>query len=165
MAEQEQANDPQFQIERLYIKDVSFEIPNGSSVFRKEWKPELNINLNTTYNNIAQENVYEVILTVQCEVKCDQEPSFNLELQQAGLFSITDMGDEQLNHALHAFCPSILYPYAREAIADIVAKSGFPQLNLAPVNFDSLYQQKKANEATQKQNEHQQGGDGHDPNH
>ncbi|MBK2125681.1 protein-export chaperone SecB [Fangia hongkongensis] len=136
-------NEVQFQIQKVYIKDISFEIPKGAHIFNREWKPELNIALNTQVNALPEDNIFEVVLTVEANVKCADDDAFKAEVQQAGIFVIDNMNEEQLEHAKYAFCPNILYPYAREAISDIVSKGGFPQLCLAPVNFDMLYQQKQ----------------------
>ncbi|WP_440615258.1 protein-export chaperone SecB [Cysteiniphilum sp. 6C5] len=135
--------DIQFQIQKLYTKDISFEIPKGADAFKQEWKPELNVALNTKVTGLPEENMYEVILTVEADVKCGDTDAFKAEVQQAGIFLISNMEEGQLDHAQYAFCPNILYPYAREAISDLVAKGGFPQLCLAPVNFDMIYQQKQ----------------------
>ncbi|WP_116964128.1 protein-export chaperone SecB [Fastidiosibacter lacustris] len=132
----------QFQIQKIYTKDVSFEIPKGANAFKQEWKPELTVSLNTKVNNLPEDNMYEVVLTVEAEVKSGTTDAFSAEVQQAGIFVIANMEDKQLDHAQYAFCPNILYPYAREVISDLVAKGGFPQLCLAPVNFDTIYQQK-----------------------
>ncbi|MDA7742144.1 protein-export chaperone SecB [Francisellaceae bacterium] len=146
----EQAEEAQFQIHKIYIKDISFEIPEGAEAFKTEWKPELNIKLNAKHTKLSEKDSYEVILTVNCSVVCDKKESFKSEVQQAGIFTIANLEGEQLDHALKAFCPNILYPYAREAVSDMVAKGGFPQLCLAPVNFDMLYQQQKEAEKTEE---------------
>jgi preprotein translocase subunit SecB len=87
--------------------------------------------------------MFEIVLTVEADVKTAKSDAFKAEVQQAGIFLISNMKEEQLDHAQYAFCPNILYPYAREAISDLVARGGFPQLCLAPVNFDMIYQQKQ----------------------
>jgi len=138
--------EAQFQIHKLYVKDVSFEIPSGADAFKTEWKPELNIQLNTKHSGLSEKHTYEVILTVNCSVSCEGKEAFKTEVQQAGIFTISNLDETQLDNALKAFCPSILYPYAREAISDMISKGGFPQLCLAPVNFDMLYQQQKKQE-------------------
>ncbi|MFZ9035439.1 MAG: protein-export chaperone SecB [Francisellaceae bacterium] len=138
-----QQPEVQFQIHKLYIKDMSFEVPEGAKIFNKPWKPELNVSLNTNINKLEEADTYEIVLTVEADVKCDGQQAFKAEVQQAGIFNIANMADQQLDHAQYAFCPNILYPYAREAVSDLVARGGFPQLCLAPVNFDMLYQHKK----------------------
>lgn len=143
MTDNSQTNRIQFIIQKIYIKDISFQIPNGTLIFNQSWKPELNIALNTEVNTLTEKNIYEAVLNVEAHVKCDNKDAFKIEVQQAGIFQISNMDNKQLNHAKYAFCPNILYPYARETISDIVTKGGFPQLCLAPVNFDILYQQKQ----------------------
>lgn len=136
-------SDVQFQIQKIYIKDISFEIPKGADSFKQEWKPELDVTLNTKVTDLSEANIFEVILIVEINVKCHDNDIFRVEVQQAGIFFIGNMEKEQLDHAQYVFCPNILYPYAREAISDLVTKGGFPQLCLSPVNFDMLYQQKR----------------------
>lgn len=143
MAIETNTADIQFQIQKIYTKDISFEIPKGANAFKQEWKPELNLALNTKVTGLPEANMYEVVLTVEADVKCETTNAFKVEVQQAGIFLISNMKDGQLDHAQHAFCPNILYPYAREAISDLVTKGGFPQLCLASVNFDMIYHQKQ----------------------
>lgn len=131
---------PQFEIQRLYIKDVSFEAPNTPQTFIEEWKPEVELNLETRSNRI-QDTTHEVVLSVTASVKTAQKPAFVVEVQYAGVFIIAGLQDEQLKQMLGSFCPTILFPYAREVISDLVVRGGFPQLILAPVNFDALYAQ------------------------
>ena len=137
MSEEQQ---PQFMIQRVYIKDQSFESPSAPKVFQQEWKPDLNLDLNTEHTEL-EKDVYEVILTVTATVKNDDQTAFLAEVKQAGVFSISGSPKDQLGHILGAFCPNILYPYAREAISSAVMKGSFPQLALAPINFDALYMQ------------------------
>lgn len=142
-----QAEDNQFEIHKIYIKDCTFQIPNGVGVFTQEWNPELNVQIGTTAKPLAEEDTHEVTLNLKCEVKSGNDVAFNIEVDQAGVFTIKGLDEEQLHHTLGAFCPNLLYPYVRECITDIVMKGGFPQLNLAPINFDMLYQQELAAKA------------------
>lgn len=136
-AQQEQA----FAIQRIYTKDVSFEAPGAPAIFRKEWKPELNLDLNVK-NTIVEDGVYEVVLKITATNKVGDEVAFLAEVHQAGIFTIADsIEDNQRAHLLGAFCPNILFPYARECLSSLVSRSTFPQLNLAPVNFDAIYAQ------------------------
>jgi len=135
-----ETDGPQFEIQRLYIKDISFEAPNTPHTFVEEWKPEVELNLETRSNRI-QDNTHEVILSVTASVKTAQKPAFVVEVQYAGVFVIAGLPDEQLKQMLGSFCPTILFPYTREVISDLVVRGGFPQLILAPVNFDALYAQ------------------------
>ncbi|TKB55039.1 protein-export chaperone SecB [Ferrimonas aestuarii] len=148
-AANEQQAAPQFQIQRVYTKDVSFETPNSPAIFQKEWKPEVKLDLDTRSNKLA-DDVYEVVLNITVTTKVEDEVAFLCEVQQAGIFSIANLPEPQLAHALGAGCPNILFPYAREAIASQVNRGTFPPLNLAPVNFDAMfaqYMQQRAQEA------------------
>lgn len=131
---------PSFEIQRIYIKDLSFEAPNTPHTFVEDWKPEVQLNLETKSNKI-QDNVHEVVLSVTATVSTGKKPAFVVEVHHAGIFAISGIPSDQVRHMLGSFCPSILFPYAREVISDLVMRGGFPQLILAPVNFDALYAQ------------------------
>ena len=131
---------PQFNIQRIFTKDVSFETPNSPAVFQKEWTPEVKLDLDTRSNKLA-EDVYEVILSLTVTAQNGGETAFLCEVQQAGIFSISGLSEPQLAHSLGAYCPNILFPYARELVGSLVNRGTFPQLNLAPVNFDALFAQ------------------------
>jgi preprotein translocase subunit SecB len=144
MTEQaQQPNDTQFMIQRVYVKDLSYETPNTPAVFQQQWEPELTLDLNTTSTQL-EAGVYEVILTVTATVNNQKTVAFLVEVKQAGIFTIQGAPDNQLDHLLNSFCPSILFPYAREAITSQVIRGSFPQLVLAPINFDALYMQQLA---------------------
>lgn len=134
------ANAPQFEIQRIYVKDMSFEAPNTPHTFVEDWKPEVQLNLETKSNRI-QDNTHEVVLSVTATVTTSKKSAFLVEVHQAGIFVINGFPSEQLRQMLGSFCPNILFPYAREVISDVVMRGGFPQLILAPVNFDMLYAQ------------------------
>lgn len=134
-------NEAQFMIQRLYIKGSSYETKNTPAIFQQEWQPELDLNLNTT-NNLLEPNVYEVVLSVTVTVKSQKMTAFLVEVEQAGIFTVQGVPSDQLDHLLNSFCPNILYPYAREAITSQVLHGSFPQLVLAPINFDAMYMQK-----------------------
>lgn len=139
--QQGQAAEQQFAIQKLYLKDVSFESPNAPTVFADgEWQPEVNVQLNSTNQNIG-ENTYEVDLKITVTAKQGEKTAFLVEITQSGIFTIGGFPQEGLHGMLGAFCPETLFPFAREAIAELVNKGGFPQLYLAPVNFNALYTQ------------------------
>lgn len=142
MTEEKKQDEPQFMIQRIYIKDASFETPNSPAVFRDEWEPKLNLEINTS-NTLLEKNVYEVVLDITATVSNNDNVAFLSEVKQAGIFTIEGAPEDQLDHLLGSFCPNILFPYAREAVSDMVIKASFPQLVLAPVNFDALYMQQK----------------------
>ncbi|BAW79389.1 preprotein translocase subunit SecB [Candidatus Nitrosoglobus terrae] len=129
---------PQFIIQKIYIKDLSFETPNSPHIFTKEWKPELNLQLGNESQHIA-ENIYSVILSLTVTAKLNDQVAFLTEVQQAGIFTLSGYSNKDLGPLLGSYCPTILFPFAREVIADLVTKGGFPPLLLAPVNFDAIY--------------------------
>ncbi len=142
----EQANQQQFSIQKIYLKDVSFESPNSPAVFSGEWKPEVNVQLNTEIKGL-ESNMHEVTLSVTVTAKQQDKTAFLVEVKQAGLFQLAGFEQEQLGGMLGAYCPETLFPYAREAISDLVTKGGFPQLLLSPVNFNALYMQHQQQQA------------------
>lgn len=129
---------PQFQIQRIYTKDMSFETPNSPTVFSKEWKPDVKLDLDTRSNKLDK-NLFEVILAITVTATVGEETAFLCEVQQAGIFGIGDMPEANLAHTIGSYCPSVLFPYARETIASLVNRGTFPPLNLAPVNFESIF--------------------------
>ncbi len=138
MAEEQQAK--QFIIQKVYIKDVSFETPNSPVIFTQKWEPKVEFNLAS--NAQALENgLYEVSLTVTVTVKLEDKTAYLAEATQAGVFTISGFEEQELGPMIGSYCPTILFPFAREAVSDLVVKGGFPPLLLAPVNFDALYQQ------------------------
>ncbi len=125
---------------RIYLKDASFEVPNAPKIFTEEWKPETNLELNTVITQIDKD-IYDVVLNITVTTKQDEKTGFLVEVQQAGIFSVTGFTEERRLYMLGAYCPNTLFPFAREAISDLVTKGGFPQLLLSPINFRALYQQ------------------------
>ena len=139
----ENPNETQFMIQRVYVKDLSYETPNTPAVFQQQWEPELTLDLNTTHTQL-EPGVYEVVLSVTATVANQKATAFLVEVKQAGIFTIQNAPANQLDHLINSFCPNILFPYAREAITSQVIHGSFPQLVLAPINFDALYMQKLA---------------------
>ena len=133
----------QFMIQRIYIKDLSYEAPNTPAVFQQKWEPDLAIDLNTTHTKL-EKDVYEVVLSLTATIKNQNTLAFLIEVKQAGIFSINGPTEQQLDHLLHSFCPNILFPYARTIITNQATNGSFPQLILAPINFDALYTQQMA---------------------
>ncbi|MGD8615237.1 MAG: protein-export chaperone SecB [Gammaproteobacteria bacterium] len=138
--------EPQFAIHRVYLKDASFETPNSPAVFTQDWKPEVSLQLNSSVNPLESQ-VYEVVLNVTVTAQQGDKTAFLAEIQQAGIFTLRGFDEQQMGSMLGAFCPNTLFPFAREAISDLVVKGGFPQLLLAPINFDALYAQKLRQES------------------
>ncbi|MED7819544.1 MULTISPECIES: protein-export chaperone SecB [unclassified Francisella] len=142
---------PQFQIQKVYVKDLSFSIPNSDKIWSTAWRPELHTDLKVDAINLPEENTYESILTLEIKVENDGMTAFEIEVKQAGIFTVSNMQEEQVEHAKKAFCPNILYHYAREAVSDLVLSGGFPQLCLSAVNFDAMYQDSLKESADGKQ--------------
>ena len=141
----EKANDAEkrISITKIYQKDFSFESPQAPGVFRSgEWKPQTNLNLRSNHNDV-EGNLHEVILTITVEAKEEDKTLFLVELAQAGLFEIAGYGKDEFSAIIGSFCPNILFPYAREAIATAIQKGGFPEFVLQPINFDALYVQSR----------------------
>lgn len=130
----------QFSLQRIYIKDLSFEAPKSPEVFRESWQPDIELNLFTQKRHL-NDDFYEVVLGITVTAKTEEHVAFIAEIQQAGIFLIHGFDEAALGHALGSFCPSILFPYARETLDSVVIKGSFPALMLAPVNFDALYAQ------------------------
>lgn len=137
------ADERQFAIQRIYTKDVSFESPNSPQVFIGEWKPEINVNLQTAVSNLGNDN-FEVVLTVTVEAKESDKTAFMAEVQQAAIFLVKGFKEEEMGPLLGIGAPNALFPYAREAISDLVTRGSFPQFVLQPVNFEAMYAQQQA---------------------
>ncbi|QEM83629.1 protein-export chaperone SecB [Halomonas binhaiensis] len=144
-AGQQEKPQLQFSLQRIYVKDISFEAPNSPSVFAQQFKPKVALDLDTRSENVG-EDLYEIVVKVTAQVTHADSGTtcFLAEVEQAGLFRISGIEGDQLDHTLGAFCPNVLFPYARECIDNLVNRGGFPPLMLAPVNFEALYAQKKA---------------------
>ena len=142
MAENEQAaQEKNLTIQKIYIKDFSFESPRSPEIFtRQDWSPKTDLNLRSAHK-VADGDNHEVTLTITIEAKEDDKTIFLIELHQAGIFQMTGYSPEEFKAIVGSFCPNILFPYARESIASIVSKGGFPDFILQPINFDALYAQ------------------------
>jgi preprotein translocase subunit SecB len=140
MSETNGAGEKQFSIQRIYTKDISFETPNAPRVFTQKWEPSLDLNLGTHVESL-ENSTYEIVLTLTVTVKIADTTAYLVEVNQAGIFSIVGFAEQEMGPMLGSFCPNILFPYAREVVSDLVSKGSFPQLILAPVNFDALYMQ------------------------
>lgn len=129
-----------FALQRIYIKDASFESPKAPDCFRGQWQPKVNLELNSRHTTLDAD-LYEVVLQVTVTARNgDDDIIYIIELQQAGIFLIQGLKDEPLAKTLGSFCPGVLFPYARESIDSLVIKGSFPALMLAPVNFDAIYE-------------------------
>lgn len=139
----------QFAIQKIYIKDISFESPATPDVFSfKKWEPKIELNLNNANNKVA-DGVYEVVLSVTATVTNEDKTAFLVEVQQAGIFTVQGFKPEDARYILNSQCMTILFPYARETVSDLTTRGGFPPLLLNPVNFDALFAQAIKNQQAQ----------------
>jgi preprotein translocase subunit SecB len=135
------AAQPSFQIEKVYVKDVSLEIPNAPQVFLEAHQPQLEIQVRSDSTRFG-DNLYEVAITVTVTAKAGEKTLFLAEVAQAGIFSLKNVPEADLEPLLAVACPTILYPYARETVSDLVTRGGFPPVLLQPVSFEALYAQR-----------------------
>lgn len=154
-----QTGEQQFAIQKLYLKDSSFETPSSPEIFREEWRPEVNVELNVR-NTAMGESHYEVVLQVTVTARIGDKTAYLCEVHQAGIFGMSGFNDRTLQGLLGSYCPSMLFPYVREAVSDLTGKGGFPPLALAPVNFDALYTQEQARRQEQENATSESGGTG-----
>lgn len=145
-------NTKRFELQKIYLKDASFEAPNTPGIFAKDWKPNLNMQLNSEVKK-GENDLFEVMLSLTITAKAgdSEDVAYLAEVQQAGLFLVKGFSDEELGPMLGSYAPSLIYPYASEAAASMVSKGGFSQLLLSPLNFEALYAQKVQQMAAQQQ--------------
>jgi len=136
------AEPEKFVIQNVYIKDVSFETPNSPQIFMEQWKPKLELEISNDIKQLNDE-MFEIVLNLTSTVKVEEKTAFLVEIHQAGLFAIKGFPNDRMSYMLNAYCPTILFPFAREAVANLVIKGGFQPLWLSPINFDALYAQQK----------------------
>lgn len=157
MAEEQQAQEnqeaehPIFNIEKIYVKDLSLEAPNAPAVFLQKETPQVGIELQNKAAMI-EDGVFEVVITITVTSKIADKVAFLVEVAQAGIFVIRNVPEENVSGILGVACPNILFPYAREAVSGLVTRAGFPPVLLNPINFEALYmqqlQQQQAENAT-----------------
>lgn len=143
-----QPQGPQFALQRIFLKDSSFESPRSPQVFQNQWQPKITFDIKTRHNKI-QDDIFEVVLVLTAEAKLDEQAAFLVEVHQAGIFAAKDFDDAQLEQILATVCPNILFPYAREAVDALGTKGSFPALMLSPINFEALFAQQKQAQAQQ----------------
>ena len=135
----------QFSIQKIYLKDISFETPNSPEVFTQTWEPQVEVNLGNKTQQL-DEGVYEVGLSITLTLKLGEKTAYLIEITQAGIFTASGFEEAEIGHLLGSYCPNLLFPYAREAVSDLVIKGGFPPMLLTPVNFEALYAQHMSQE-------------------
>ncbi|MBC7620665.1 MAG: protein-export chaperone SecB [Candidatus Saccharibacteria bacterium] len=143
MSEQQ---DPVFQIQRVYLKEASLEQPNSPGILLDPTQPTVEIQLGVDANPVA-EGIFEVAVTATVQTKIGDKTVFLVEAKQAGIFEIRNMSQEQMGPIIGIACPQIVYPYLRSNVADLVQRAGFPQVHLAEINFQAMYEQQQANAA------------------
>jgi len=148
MTEQTQQPQPVFSIEKLYVKDLSLEIPNAPEIFLEREAPQVDVQLQTQGKDV-QEGIFESVLTITVTAKLKEKTVFLVEVAQAGLFQIRNVPQADMEPILGIACPNILFPYAREVISDAVTRAGFPPVVLNPMNFEALYQQRQQQKAAE----------------
>jgi len=132
------AAQPQFTVEKIYLKDVSFEAPNAPQIFNEQGQPQLNMNLNQKVGRLA-DGVYEVVLGVTLTCMMGEKTVYLSEVQQAGIFSLVGFDERTLDMMLGTYCPNVLFPYVRQSISDLISNGGFPPFYMQPINFEALY--------------------------
>lgn len=141
MSEQPQQPSQHFEIQKVYLKDVSLETPNSPMIFTDTGQPMTEVRLETGAIPVSEE-LFEVTLTLTITTKLGERTAYLVEVQQSGLFTLRGFNESQMGHMLHAFCPTVLFPFAREELASLIGKGGFPPILLNPINFDSMYLQR-----------------------
>jgi preprotein translocase subunit SecB len=139
---QQPADQPLFGVEKIYLKDMSLELPNAPQVFFEREAPQVEVNIHNEATGLPQEGLFEVVLTVTVTAKIEDRTVFLVEAAQAGIFQIRHVPQADLEAVLGTLCPNTLLPYAREAVASLVQRAGFPPVTLQHMNFDLLYQQR-----------------------
>lgn len=157
-AGEQPAAQVQFQLQKLYVKDVSFELPSAPQIFRDEGTAEIKLNIAQRVNAVEDDH-YEVVLTVTVTATTQEKTAYLAEVHQAGLFQIAGLSDAQKQAALNTLCPHTLFPYAARTVTGLVADGGFPPLVLQPINFEQVYQQRMREAQAQQQDA---AGDGMD---
>lgn len=151
MSEQ-QDQQPVFSIEKIYVKDLSLEIPHAPQVFLGREQPEIDMQLGTGAQ-LLEDGIYEASVTVTITANLGDQVNFLIEAAQAGIFQIRNLPEAEIDPILGVACPNILFPYLRETVSDVVNRAGFPPVLLAPINFDALYAQQRAQAAANSSNE------------
>ena len=139
---------PVFQIQRMYLKDLSLEQPNAPQILLEQQQPQVDINLTLSAENVT-DGIYEVCVTATVNTKVGDKTLFLVEAKQAGIFEIRNLPEDQMGAILGIACPQIVYPYLRGNVADIIQRGGFPPVHLAEINFQAMYEQQQAQAAGQ----------------
>lgn len=147
MSEEQQR---QFQVQRIYVKDLSFEVPGAPQIFLEQGQPKVNVQLANQARRIGESNEFEVEVTVTVTAEVNEKTAYVAEVKQAGVFIIAGVSDVEIEQLLGAYCPNVLFPYIREAISSLIGKGSFAPFHLQPINFDALFQQAQAKRAAEQ---------------
>lgn len=155
MSEQEaqQPAMPVFALEKIYVKDLSLEVPNSPQIFLEQGTPSIDVQLQNQ-TNAVEAGIFDCVLTVTVTAKVNDKTAYLVEVQQAGIFRIQNIPAEAMEPALAVGCPNILFPYAREAVSDAIMRAGFPPMLLQPVNFEAMYMQSKQQQQVGSEAQH-----------
>ncbi len=140
------ANAAQLSLQKVYIKDASFEVPGAPQIFQEQGQPQVQLNLQQQVGMLA-ENVYEVVLTVTVTCKLEEKTAYLAEVQQAGVFGVVGFDTQSRDTVLATYCPNVLFPYARQVVSDLIQNGGFPPFLLQPINFEALYAEQARRQA------------------
>ena len=142
----QQNTQPLFNMEKIYVKDISLEVPNAPQIFLERENPQIEVQL-ATKAEIVEEGVYEVVVMATVTAKVGEKVMFLIEAKQAGIFQMRNIPLEEMEPIMAVMCPNILFPYLREVVSDVAVRAGFAPVLLNPINFDGLYQQQKQQQA------------------
>lgn len=145
-----ETNGPAFTVEKIYVKDVSFEVPGGPAIFNEQAQPQLQMNLNQSVQRL-NDNAFEVVLAITLTCSANEKTLYVAEVKQAGVFGLAGFDAQTLDAMLGTHCPNVLYPYTRQLISDLIQAGGFPPFYLQPINFDALYAEGLRQRAAQQQ--------------
>lgn len=145
-----ETNGPAFTVEKIYVKDVSFEVPGGPAIFNEQAQPQLQMNLNQSVQRL-NDNAFEVVLGITLTCSANEKTLYVAEVKQAGVFGLVGFDAQTLDAMLGTHCPNVLYPYTRQLISDLIQAGGFPPFYLQPINFDALYAEGLRQRAAQQQ--------------
>jgi preprotein translocase subunit SecB len=133
----------EFGIQRIYVKDISFESPSSPQIFKEQWSPQINLEVHSKADRLEGDS-WEVTLQLTVQARKESKAVFLIEVEQAGIFNVKGVEGDELGRILGTYCPNILYPYAREVVDTLAVRGSFPALMLQPINFDALYDQERA---------------------
>lgn len=154
---EEQQTPVVLEIRKLYVGDMSVEVPDAPNIFQQDLNPEISLGVAHEITKLPEDNYYNVRLRLTVTAQSGEKTIYLVEADQSGIFEISGLQEVQLHHALNVYCPTVLYPYAREVISGAISRAGFPTLFLQPINFDAMYQQRLQQAAQEQQEQEAQG--------